>query len=124
MITYASATRVCDEGTAIDVSAVSKGGKNGKGKGKDKKSGEESPGKSSTTAKGEETCSYYGKPNNCKAECRKLKADVAAGRVDAKGSPSRATARRSPPVRARGPGDAPGWRRIRRGPLRSRRATG
>lgn len=83
----ARATCIWVDDSAMDVSAISKGAKGGKGKGKDKKGGKEATGtgKGSSASKGDETCFYCGKPNHRKAECRKLEADIAAGRVDAKG---------------------------------------
>ncbi|CAK0841766.1 unnamed protein product [Prorocentrum cordatum] len=73
------------------IGAVKDGkGKTSKGKGKDSKGkGKDSKGKAKTKdthnpASGKE-CHYCGKPNHFKNECRKLKADIKAGKVDANG---------------------------------------
>lgn len=77
------------------IGAVSRKGK-GKGKNKDGKGQTATAAEASVSGKptdrkdnpaaGKE-CHYCKKPNHFKSDCRKLKADIAAGKVDAKGRP-------------------------------------
>ena len=69
-----------DGGSRSDKGTGGKGGKGGKGKGKEK---DEKP-----VSKSEGECRYCQKQRHKMAECRKMKADLAAGKCDKNGKPT------------------------------------
>ena len=67
-------------------SSTGKGGKGGKGKSKKGGKGNEKDDKSASEVEGE--CRYCEKKGHNKVECRKMKADLAAGKCDKHGKPN------------------------------------
>ena len=67
-------------------SSKGKGGKGGKGKSKKGGKGKEKDEKSASKFEGE--CRYCQKKGHNKAECRKMKVDLAAGKCDKHGKPT------------------------------------
>ena len=90
------------------IGAVKDGkGKTSKGKGKDSKGkGKDSKGKAKSKDNANpnagKDCHYCGKPNHIKQDCRKLKADIKAGKVDSSGKPLPGAGARSVTEEARG----------------------